>query len=396
MTRGSRRGAVWHVGHSRPWHAGGGAAAAEAIVRSRADGLGEKLQTAVLWVDVRFMIPDCMKRLAVRGARGLGRYQPRTADELRCLQGEPVGFEGDIPMGSGAVRDQRPLVYASLPPAVESVSDIVYTPAGMAWVGGKLIERYSARQPWPQDLRFFSASKARQTLDAACVVQAETPLSYGDFFSEHMATLASAGELPAPLLLPASIGNRAYVRRDLDRIGVSYTVVDAPVRIRQAHVLRKRRPHHNWRADEVHALRDHLGDPSMRPIPGSIVYLSRAGEKSDAVNRDYPNEILEAVLARRGATIVRCKQTNAAGYEALRHKADIVIADHGAALSNLLRWNPSTVIELVTTHWTNCFLLMIAHMNINRYGIIDVRDIDEAAFTRKLDALLTERHALAA
>ena len=79
------------------------------------------------------------------------------------------------------------------------------------------------------------------------------------------------------------------LQRELAHLGIEYVTLDGPAVIGRACVLRKPSPLTFWREEEVTAYRALFRLDPPPPKPGSLLYLSRAGVRSEQARaaRDY-------------------------------------------------------------------------------------------------------------
>lgn len=314
-----------------------------------------------------------------------GSYQPFTEHEHRCVQKEAAYFLGDIPKNAGIEHNQYRLDYEVSRSPQEEVCNLLYTPRGMGWLKGTLYERFSIQQPAVKDLLIPPLLNGVTKLSQGTVVQVETPYTYGDWVSEHLICLTRALPICSPLLLPKYLMDKSYVRRDLELLGIETFTVEQPVLVQKAVVLHKTRHSHNWTASEVEAYRQAFRVKPIQPRPGSILYLSREGENCEAMKRSYPSKLTADIMEELGAKVVLAQQTTYEEYRALAEEAETVIADHGAAMCNLLFWNTKNVIELFSDQWwTSCFLFLAKALGISNYALIRVDNIEQLELRRKL------------
>jgi hypothetical protein len=107
----------------------------------------------------------------------------------------------------------------------------------------------------------------------------------------------------------------------------------------------------SWLAAE---LRKQLGFQLSAAKPEALLYISR----KDAPQRALANEDnIINLLQRRGFTIVECSALSVQQQQQLFNQAKIIVAPHGAALTNLIWCQPGTmVIELIPPFHPNpCF-----------------------------------------
>ena len=313
-----------------------------------------------------------VKRSSRSWLERIGRLRPRSADALELVRGDPARFVGDVPPGSGLEPVQYRETYSS-PRPPRQVADLVYTPGGMAWVGGALHEGMGLRAASLGDILARPRGRRLRRLPRGTILACETLYSFGDWVSEFLATLVAASPLGSPLLVPAFAWEKPYVRRDLAALGVEVVRVDRPVRVEAATVLYKSRPMHYWTAAEVAAYRRAFQVAPPAPRPGSAIYLSREGERGESGFRQYPSRQVAEILEPLGVRTVLARQTTQEQYRALADQAETVVADHGAAMFNMLFWNPRRVIELVNgAWWNNCFLFLAQDLGVGDYRLVDV------------------------
>ena len=307
-------------------------------------------------------------------ARRTGRFKDWKPGERATLHTDVVSFQGDIPPRAGVERNQRRLVLADPPPLVTEADDILYTREGMAWVDGSLERRYSfehvvarhvLRKPW----------RAARSVARGSVLQSETPYTYGDWMSEHVATLAQAqidGQIVEPLLLPARWFAKPYVQRDLATMGVRAEAVDRTVRIGHATVLNKRRHSHFWCKPEVDAVMSAMRTVQRPCRPGSALYVSRAGQRSEGLQRSVDNEVTEAAMEASGVKVVRTTGLGPDDYRALADDAETLFFDHGSAGDNLMHWQTRRVVEFfrpASNYWDPSFLFLADCLGIHDYHL---------------------------
>lgn len=323
-----------------------------------------------------------VKQICLDVAKFLGRYRSYSASERALIQREAVNFVGDLPIGTTEHCHYR-VEFLQPRPFQTQINNLMYTPAGMAWIEGHLDVRYSLREPALRDL--VREPIPTDSIPFGVIIQAETPYTYGDWVSEHLTCLSRATPLPAPLLLPRSLSNRPYILRDLALLGTNFIRVEQPIYLQTALVLHKTRFSHYWTKAEALACKQALGVQLKSTRPGSIIYLSRANEVSAAQQRSYPSQLIAEILADLGAKIVYTRETCYEDYLAIANEAETVIADHGAAINNLLFWKTKNVIELYTNNWwTNCFLFLSHALGVQNHALVCVDNRDKAALREHL------------
>ncbi len=326
-------------------------------------------------------------------AKRTGRLKDWDERERTTRHAEVVCFEGDIPPNAGAERNQRRLVLASPPPLVTHAQNVLYTPNGMAWVDGTLERRFSFAYVGARDV-LAKPRRAARTLPRASVLQSETPYTFGDWMSEHVATLAQAhlaGRIVEPLLLPARWFAKPYVRRDLAAMRIRAESVDATVRIDAATVLNKRRHSHFWAQAEVDAVMTAMAIARRPCARGSALYISRRGQRSEGLQRSVDNEATETAMTASGVKVVRTTGLGPADYMALAEHAETLFFDHGSAGDNLMYWQTRRVVELFRPHpnyWDPSFLFLADCLGIHDYHLWQIGpETTVAALTARIAAL---------
>ncbi len=317
-----------------------------------------------------------------------GHYAPIPAREKTVTQISTVAFRGDAPVQiAGGVLEQGRMAFREKRSVQEHVNDLIVTPLGAAWAGGRLCERYSAAVPGLRT--FFAERKPRHIVGRGVYIQAAHKDTYGDWVSEYLGALALADPLDAPLFLPAEMAARPYVVRDLEAAGVPFVAIDKPVLIQSALVLRQQKYFVHFDKADVAALERFLGVDKSDPKPGSLVYLSRRNDISEVANRAYPHDIVERFVKQRGGCVLHTAET--AGpeeYQAAALDAETVVFDHGSAFYNALYWRPKRVVEIVSdSWWNNAFLMLANAMGVKDYTIIR-GDLSEAHVTKRLNEAL--------
>jgi hypothetical protein len=331
------------------------------------------------------------KQFVLKAAEVLGRYKPLTPEETRLVQKEAVPFVGDIPLNAGGQLNQYRVEFETPRRLTAKVENLLYTPKGMTWLNGVLVQKYCVQEPSTKDVLGRPSFRSISSIPFGTIIQAETPYTYGDWVSEHLVTLSLALPIVEPLLMPQHLMNKSYIQRDLRALNIEAISVNTSVLVKSATVLSKPRPGHYWRDEEVPAYRAAFNIHPCSPKVGSLLYLSREGEKSESQDRQYPNLEVANIVRSLGGKVVVTQKTTYEEYCALAIDAETVIADHGGAMFNLLNWNTKNVIELFSDNWwTNCFLFLSKPLGVSNYALVNIDRFDAAVFTKRLTSLIEQ------
>jgi hypothetical protein len=320
-------------------------------------------------------------------------------------------FHGDVPVshhaqtigvldgpgrahGGGPVNFVCSVDYLDPRPISTLHRNVTYTPTGYAWVKRKLDVSLSARPPrLLSELLLDHVRGTPSEIDTATIVQSQHPNTYGDWTSEHVKSIAHFPDFPRPLALPADIAGRPYVRHELKQLGIDTIAVDRPLKIRNATVIHLPHPYLLWTTEDVAAYRRLFAINPPAPRAGSLIYLSRSGVKSEQrqADRQFPSEAIARIVADLGGKTIVTEGMKREDFALLADEAETVIADHGAALFNMLQWNTRHLIELVTDNWwSKCFVFLATSCGVANHAIVRTDGRGEA----DLRAVLT--HHLAA
>ncbi len=310
-----------------------------------------------------------------------GRWKPYPEAGKAAAQTETLNVTGDKPA-------QRRLTYETPRPASETVNNLIYTPAGMGVVGGKIVEQYSVRAPSiPEILK--APRHASTDLIAGTIIEAETPYTYGDWVGDFICALVTTDKIVEPLVLPEFLAEKPYVMRDVKALGLSYAVATEPLRIGAATVLRKRLPSYYWNKGEVAAYRNAFNIDPPATEAGSIIYLGRFGAKSESVQREYPSEIVAKIVESVGGIVFDARDASPEKFNEIAGKTETIIADQGSALFGVMHWQTKNVVELTRRDWWHSANLFIAKAaGVENYAVIAVDGLDEAALRARIEGHL--------
>ena len=334
------------------------------------------------------------KNLAMALAKASGRFADWEADDVRVSRGEPVPFKGDLPDFAGTEMNQYRLEYCKPRQRTAHADGVTYTSDGMAWIDGKLQRKYSIREVGPRHV-WKPRQAAQERYEVASLLQSQTPTTYGDWISEHVASLADAksrGELVAPLLLPASWYRKSYVQRDLLKLDIEAEPVAQSVFVEHATIINKIRPGHWWTDAEASTFRQVMKIRLETARPGSAIYLSRLGEKGEGPQREINNRVTEAAMETAGVRVVRTVDCTREDYIELAPFAETLFSDHGSAMYNMFYWKTTRIVELYSpTYWEASFLVLSRALGITDYSLWRIEHTaDPSALAGRISALLSE------
>ena len=361
----------------------------------------------------------------IKIAKVLGRYKSFAKSEEQCVEVDPAFFQGDAPtklfgrLQEGysptdpkeilqlaqllrTSRERHRLEYVLPRRATERVHNLIYTPLGMGWLDGSLYKKFSLLDPYKYGPTTFSKTigvflkpKSRNLdyLSQGTLVESDVISTYGDWIFDYLFRLIKSMPVVQPIVLPQYIADKPYVRRDLDALGIKLRAIRNPTLIRDAFVIRKTEPGVYCTREDVEAYRRAFGIKSTSPRSGSIVYLSRSGLSSEAGkkagSRAYPSETVASIVEELGGKVIITNQTSYEEYCQIVSETETVIADHGAAMCNILLWNPRNVIELFSNDWwMDCFLFLGKATGVVNYALINIDDFEHSLFRQKLISML--------
>lgn len=329
-------------------------------------------------------VNSAAKVAALRMLEAAGRYRHYNRPPSRP-SGPPVAFEGDNPV-TGELSQTRHVVDPATI-SIETVENVAYTRFGQAWIDGCLMRQYSAKSPSYRDL--LGSGGISETLENATIIQSFLALTYGDWMGEHLSSLIYFGCPVQPLALPGFLEERRYVRRDCERLGLDVRFIKQTTRIRNCVVLPKVRQGNYFMRDDPRRFCEAFAVAPRKPRPGSIVYLTRRRASSYGPARRHPFEEISAVMDEIDARIIDTDEMSFDGWLALGEEADIVIAEHGAALFNMMFWRPRCVIELFSGRWwNNSFLFVGEAVGVERHFLFNTDGLDRSAIARRIKSAL--------
>lgn len=335
------------------------------------------------WTNPAVRLKNAVAAPARRALAMAGRWTPNRTDELATVQTEALQLTGDKPQ-------QRRLIYKQSRPTIEAVSNLLYTPEGMGALNGKIVERFCVRAPsLPEILKTPTA--AAHTLPEGTVIEAETPYTYGDWVGDFIRALVTAENIVEPVVMPAFLAAKPYVRRDLAALGLSLKVADAPLRIEKAQILRKCIPSYYWSTADVGAYRKAFNITPAPAREGSLTYLGRFETVSESVQRQYPTQAVATITEALGGSVFDTRHASPETFDDLALQMETVIADQGSALFGVMHWRTKNVIELTRRDWWHSANLFIAKASgVENYAVIAVDDLDEATLRARIEGHLLE------
>lgn len=313
-----------------------------------------------------------------------GRWEALTPKELECVQTDAVPVSGDRPT-------QHRVIYENPRPEYLDVEDLLYTPAGLAAKNGRYIARYSIRPPSTAEILKAPKSNGANEADAGTVVETETPYTYGDWVADYVLSLVTTDNIIEPLLLPSVLAQKPYVIRDVEALGLNYVVVDKPVHIKKARVIRKRVPSYYWSPDDVAAYRKAFNIVPPPARKGSITYLGRFDTKSEAAQRNYPSEEIASIVRSIDGTVIDTRGASPEKFNTWAPEMETVIADQGSALFGVMHAQTKNVIELAEDDWWHSANLFIANgSGAENYAVIHIYGKSEAQIRDRIEGHLKE------
>lgn len=315
---------------------------------------------------------------ALRALQMMSYFKPMSEERRRLEHRHVALFDGDLPKrrvepfphpmhslqtGAGAsagrFRDNFITMpdYAAERPMTATAEGLLYAPQGIAWHQGAAIEEFSTgRLVRAEQILPLPKRDAARRIPTGTILQCQHGRTWGDFVSEQIKGLVLCRHrgvaFPEPVILPAAYAHKGYVRPQLDRLGIDYIFADEPLLIEQATVILKQSYSVIWTPEDIGAWRAAYGIDPVAPAPNSITYLSRRGVESELhTDRTYDSEQTGRIVQDLGGSVVETAKCGFDDFGALAPQADIIIADHGSALFNMLQWRTRAVIEIVSDDW---------------------------------------------
>lgn len=358
----------------------------------------------------------------IKLAETLGRYRSFSQSEQQCIEVESVSYTGDSPsklygrleVGNSpsdpkeilqlaqllsVEKNHKRLEFSVSRPETETVKNLIYTPLGTGWIDGAMYQKYSLLNPFifkPETMgsmiQFFTQPRPLEEVPQGTVVEADVINTFGDWVIDYLARLPAA-PIVSPLILPKYVAEKPYVKEDLKKLKVDLRVIDEPLRLRNALVIRKTKPGLYWTDREVSAYRAAFGVKLSRPRSGSVVYLSRFGVSSEAGKkageREYPSKIVASVVKEFGGRVVVTNSMNDDDYRKIASEVETVIADHGGAMCRLLLWQTQNVIELYSNNWwSDCYLFLGKASGVKNHTLVNIDEFKVEDFRSTLVSIL--------
>ncbi len=163
------------------------------------------------------------------------------------------------------------------------------------------------------------------------------------------------------------------MRHELRHLGIDHIAVARPLLIRNATVIHLPHPYLLWTQSDVVAYRRLFGIEPPAPRAGSLLYLSRDGVKSEQklADRQFPSAAIARIVEDLGGKVVVTEGMMREDFAVLAGEAESVIADHGAAMFNILQWNTRNIIELVTDNWwSKCFVFLGTSCGVANHALV--------------------------
>lgn len=281
--------------------------------------------------------------------------------------------------------------YAAERPMSVEARGVLYTQTGIAWHQGAACEEFSVgRLVRAEKILPFPKRKDAERIAQGTIIQCQHGQTWGDFVSEQVKALVVCRhrgvDFPEPVILPGNYAQKGYVRPQLDRLGISYRFAEKPLLIERATVLLKQNYSVIWTPEDVTAWQKAYQVDPLAPRKNSITYLSRLGVESELhTDRTYDSEQTARIVEELGGRVVETQRCDFDDFGALAPDADIIIADHGSALFNMLQWRTRAVIEIVSDDWWDPnFTFFGVAMGVEDHVTIRGDGLSEAQMREKL------------
>jgi capsular polysaccharide biosynthesis protein len=264
------------------------------------------------------------------------------------------------------------------------VENLIYSPEGLGWNDGVLNDRFSTKRPRVVDCFYWTAPVPDATIKFGTVLQSQFPNTYGDWLAQCLIPLIKNVPLRSPLLLPTFLFRKPYVKRDLARLGIHACEIDRPTLVENATILPQVRPLASFLPADIDSYRTAFNVSASLPSPGSILYLSRSGERS-TWKREYPSETVAAIVNKLGGRVIHAKDASLECYISAAKDAETVIADHGSAMCNIAYWRTRNVIELFSNSWWNKYFICFGWAcGVDSYQFINIDSINSTVLESRI------------
>ena len=342
------------------------------------------------WRSRRSKLRAIGKDTVLSAAQMLGRFEPYEAADKGAVQTSAVPFFGERP-GSGALGalEEHRIAFSKPRPYCENAFGLSYSPSGIAWVNGRIVEKYCIRRPSVAEILTRPPRSPKKRISLATIVEADIPYSYGDWLHCYLGNILTAANLvKGPVLVPAVLYRKSYVRRDLAIAQVDCQPVEDWTAIEKALVLRKRNFGFIWDQEYCKGFLSKFAPVRPDPERGSLTYFARRDGPSEAITRSFPTEIIASVVEELGGTVVDQSHFSPEFAKQIAPSCDIVIIDHGSGGTNIMYWKSSLVIELFVDQWWNHNNLFISDaLKVSKHAVLDVEGLSANEFRQKLEAV---------
>jgi hypothetical protein len=341
-------------------------------------GIDKLLMRSIL--DMRKALHGCL----FSTAKFIGIYRPFSEFDLQLEQVCDLLVSG-VPTIGEIVSIEK---YANSR-KVCYVGNAVATPSGAVWSDGVLERRLSFRSPSVLDF-VRSRNPVKRTLQSAILLHAQTPTTYGDWVAQCLMPLCGEKNNTNVVAVPSCLFRKSYFQRDIKKLGFKAFEIAESVLIKDAIILPQVRPVSSFDRDDVLLYRRAFGIEPPVPRRRSLVYLSRRGEKSEGVQRNYPSQEVSNLIRDLGGHVVEVRDCTFEDFLELASECETVVADHGSAMCNMLLWDTHNVIELFTMDWWNKYFACLAYASgVPNYAAVNI-DGCEGDYCRQIENLVRE------